>query len=33
MTTKREQILQAIVAALDGTAEVGSSIYRSWQRR
>lgn len=29
MTTKREQILQAIVTALAGTAGVGGSIYRS----
>ena len=29
MTTKREQIMQAIVAALDGVADVGSNIYRS----
>lgn len=29
MTTKREQILQAIVTTLAGTAGVGSRIYRS----
>jgi hypothetical protein len=29
MTTKREQILTAVVAALSGTAEVGSRIYRN----
>lgn len=29
MTTRREQILQAIVAVLDGTTDVGSNIYRS----
>lgn len=29
MTTKRELILQAVVAALDGTTDVGSNIYRS----
>lgn len=29
MTTKREQILTAVVAALAGTAEVGNRIYRS----
>lgn len=29
MATKREQILQAIEAALDGTVQVGTRIYRS----
>lgn len=29
MSTKREQVLQAVIAALTGTVQVGSRIYRS----
>lgn len=29
MTTKREQILTAVMTALAGTADVGGRIYRS----